>query len=283
VVGAVAADAPFADARKRPVILFSHGYGGTARMMGWFGVPLARAGYVVVAVDHPGNNGLDKMTTPGALLWWTRAQDLAAALAAVKADPEIGPRIDGERVGVSGFSAGGFTTLVSAGARADVFRLEAFCKAHPDDGICRPQKEYALSIDEADKAARSPELAGVVAHAGDDYAIAGVKAAFAIAPAIVQALEPDSLKAVRIPTAIILGDRDPVAPPDTNGRVAAGLIPNVELKELPGVKHYDFLAACTDAGRAASELCRDELPQEPTHKAAIDMALDFFGRTLGKP
>src|SRR5262252_9762291 len=64
LVDAAAQGAPFADAKPRPVILFSHGFGGTARMMGWFGVPLARAGYVVVAVDHPGNNGADKMTVP---------------------------------------------------------------------------------------------------------------------------------------------------------------------------------------------------------------------------
>ncbi|MFL5382735.1 MAG: hypothetical protein ACJ8GN_09505, partial [Longimicrobiaceae bacterium] len=43
-VDQVAQGAPFADMKRRPVILFSHGFGGTARMMGWFGVPLARAG-----------------------------------------------------------------------------------------------------------------------------------------------------------------------------------------------------------------------------------------------
>ncbi|WP_293458600.1 prolyl oligopeptidase family serine peptidase [Phenylobacterium sp.] len=283
VVGAVAPDAPFADAKVRPVILFSHGFGGTARMMGWFGVPLARAGYVVVAVDHPGNNGLDKMTTPGAILSWTRADDLAAALGAAKADPEIGPRIDGAKVGVSGFSAGGFTTLVSAGARPEMFRFVAFCRRHPEDGVCRPQKEYALSMDDAEKALKSPELAGAVAHAGDDHRIPGVKAAFAIAPAIVQGLTPESLASIKVPTAILLGDADPVAPPDTNGRVAARMIPGAEVRELPGVKHYDFLSTCTDAGRAVTELCRDEPPQDPTHQAAIDMALDFFGRTLGAP
>ena len=35
-VGSAALDAPFVDGRRRPVILFSHGFGGTARMMGWF-------------------------------------------------------------------------------------------------------------------------------------------------------------------------------------------------------------------------------------------------------
>ena len=70
---------------------------------------------------------------------------------------------------------------------------------------------------------------------------------------------------------------------DDNGRVAAKLIPNVRLVELSGVKHYDFLAACTPAGQAAVDLCKDELPQDPTHKAALDAALAFFGSTLGKP
>src|SRR4051812_26179658 len=42
IVDQVAQGAAFADAKPRPVILFSHGFGGTARMMAWFGVPLAR-------------------------------------------------------------------------------------------------------------------------------------------------------------------------------------------------------------------------------------------------
>ena len=52
--GSAAPNADFEDARRRPVILFSHGFGGTARIMAWFGTALARHGYVVIAVDHPG-------------------------------------------------------------------------------------------------------------------------------------------------------------------------------------------------------------------------------------
>ncbi|MDB5498241.1 MAG: hypothetical protein JWP28_2272 [Phenylobacterium sp.] len=282
-VGAVAQDAAFADARPRPVILFSHGFGGTARMMAWFGAPLARAGYVVIAVDHPGNNGMDKMTAAGAILWWDRAQDLRAALDAVKADPAIGPHLDLKRIGVSGFSAGGFTSLVSAGARVDMNRFQAFCRAHPADGVCAPQKEFALSRDDARKALASPELAAEAAHAGDDHAIPGVRAAFAIAPAIVQALPPQGLARMKVPVAIILGAADPVAPPETNGLVAAKAIPHAELKILPGVGHYDFLSTCTPAGVASVPICTAKVPQDPTHQAAIDMALAFFGRTLGKP
>lgn len=283
IIDQIAYNAPFVDAKKRPVILFSHGFGGAARMMGWFGVPMARAGYVVVAVDHPGNNGQDKMTTPGAIMSWTRARDLRAAWEAVKADREIGPHLDPKRVGVAGFSAGGFASLVAAGARTDMFQFLAFCRAHPTDGVCAPQKEYKLTMADAEAALRSPELAAEVARAKDDLSIPGVKGAFAIAPAIVQGLDAASLKRMKTPVMIFLGDADPVAPPDTNGRVAARAIPGAQLRELPGVKHYDFLGACTDAGRAAVDICRDELPQDPTHKATIEAALGFFGKALGKP
>jgi len=282
-VGAVAPDAAFAPGGPSPVILFSHGFGGAARMMGWFGTALARAGYIVVAVDHPGNNGVDKMTVAGAILSWDRVQDLRAALEAARADPTIGPHLDLGRIGVSGFSAGGFTALVSVGARVEMNRFLAFCRRRPTDGVCAPQKEFALTMDDAQRALASPELAAEAAHAGDDHTIPGVRAAFAIAPAIVQALPPEGLARIKVPVAIILGDADPVAPPDTNGVVAAKAIVHAELKVLPGVGHYDFLAACTPAGVAAVPLCAIKVPQDRTHQAAIDMALAFFRRTLGAP
>lgn len=283
LVGAVAPDAAFADAKPRPVILFSHGFGGTARMMGWFGTALAREGYLVVAVDHPGNNGMDKMTVPGAMLWWDRAEDLRAALDRVKSDPDIGSHLDLDRLGVSGFSAGGFTSLVAVGAKVDVNHFLAFCRRNPTDGVCAPQKEFVVTRDDATKALASPELAAEAARAGEDHSIAGVRAAFAIAPAIVQALPPEGLAKMKTPVAIILGDVDPVAPPDTNGRVAARAIPRAQLKELAGVGHYDFLSTCTSAGMASVPICTAKVPQDQTHQAAIDMALAFFGRTLGKP
>lgn len=282
-VGSAAPDAAFADDIRRPVILFSHGFGGTARMMAWFTLPLVRAGYVAVAVDHPGNNGEDKMTVGGAAMFWDRPGDLAAALNAVEADPTIASHLDPDRLGVAGFSAGGFTAIAATGARVDASRLQAFCDRNPTDGICMPQKEFPLSTEQMLAALNSPELAPEVAHSGDDHTIPGVRAAFAIAPAIVQAFDPASLKADTTPVGIILGDADPVAPPDTNGRVAARDLAHAELRELPGVGHYDFLATCTPAGVVAIPVCADKVPQEPTHQSAIDMALAFFANTLGRP
>jgi predicted dienelactone hydrolase len=281
--GASAADAAFADKKLRPTILLSHGFGGTARMMAWFGLKLAEAGYVVIAVDHPGNNGEDKMTVPGSILFWERAGDLAAALKAAKADPVIGPHVDNTNVGLAGFSLGGFTALVGAGARVDMTRLFDFCAANPKDGVCMPQKEFAFTMPQAKAALASPELSVAAARASEDHHIPAIRGVFAIAPAVIQALRPESLARLSMPVAILLGDVDPVATPATNGLVAAKAIPGAELKRLPGVGHYDFLGTCTDAGRAATPLCTAMVPQDRTHKTATDMALAFFGKTLGKP
>jgi predicted dienelactone hydrolase len=191
--------------------------------------------------------------------------------------------MDLARLGVSGFSAGGFTALVSVGARVDLNRFLPFCDKNPTDGVCAPQKEFPISPDQKRQALTSPDLAAEVARAGDDHTIPGVRAAFVMAPAIVQALTPASLSAIRAPVAIILGDIDPVAPPATNGLVAAHDIPGAELKVLPGVGHYDSISTCTPFGVAYVPVCSAKVSQDATHKAAIDLALAFFDRVLGPP
>ncbi|HEX3701289.1 MAG TPA: alpha/beta hydrolase [Phenylobacterium sp.] len=281
--GSSAPDAPFADRRPRAVILFSHGYGGTARIMGWFCTELARAGYVVVAVDHPGNNAADPMTAPGAAMFWDRAEDLRDAWRRVAADPALAPHLDRRKLAAAGFSAGGFTALVAAGVKVDLERFIAFCQAHPDDGVCKPQQEFPMTLNQAEAALAAPPLAAERARADGPHATPGVKAVFAIAPAIVQALDPDSLKAMRIPVAIILGDADPIATPRTNGLAAAQLIPNAELTVLDDVGHYDFLAPCTPAGEAKIDFCRTKTRKAPTHRATVGAALAFFGHALGGP
>lgn len=282
-VGSSAPDAPFADARRRAVVLFSHGYGGSARMMAWFGTVLAQQGYVVVAVDHPGNNSVDKMTVAGSAMFWDRPGDLQAALDTAAADPVIGAHMDLRRLGVAGFATGGFTALAAAGARVDLQRFQASCTAHPDDGLCKPQPEFPVTQEQAQAALATPELAAEAARAGDDHSIRGVRAAFVMAPALVQAFDPASLAAMTVPVAIVLGEGDPVAPPRFNGGAAARAIPRAQLKGLPRVGHYDFLADCSQAGYETLAVCQIEVPQGQTHVTALETALMLFGRTLGAP
>jgi len=120
-----------------------------------------------------------------------------------------------------------------------------------------------------------------LAHRKDDLSIASVKAVFVMAPGVVQSLDPESLKGMRVLVRILLGDVDKVAPPATNGEVAAALIPGAKLIVLPRVDHYDFLAECTPAEDAAVPVCPTDVPRAATHKVTIEGTLALFGATLG--
>jgi predicted dienelactone hydrolase len=280
-IGRVAVDAPFAPGRH-PVILLSHGFGGSARIMGWFGTALARAGDVVIAVDHPGTNARDPITMAGSLLIWDRAVDLRVALDTAKADPRIGPHLDTQRLGVAGFSLGGLTALLSAGARVDIDHYIQFCHTHAADPTCVAQAEAPdLTLAAREQAMKTPAMAMLAKQAGDDYSIPGIRAVFVMAPGGVEALAPASLRTLDTPVSIMLGDADPVAPPASNGKLAAALLPHATLKVLPGVGHYDFLADCTALGKRKEPPCQHiRVSQQRTHDAAIATAEAFFASHL---
>jgi len=279
--GRAAADAPFAPGRH-PVILFSHGFGGSARMMAWFGTALARAGDVVIAVDHPGTNGRDPITMAGSLLVWDRAVDLRVALDAAKADRRIGPHLDTQRLGVAGFSMGGLTSLLSAGARMDIDHIIRFCQSPAADATCAAQAEAPdQTMAAREQALKKPPMAALAKHAGDDYVTPGIRAVFVMAPGGIEAIAPASLRALTMPVSILLGGADTVAPPASNGRLAATSLPHAALKVLPGVGHYDFLGDCTAAGRQQMALCRGfQVSPSRTHAAAIATAEAFFASHL---
>lgn len=131
--GRAAHDGAVAGTPERfPLILLSHGTGGSALMMAWLGTKLAAHGYIAVAVNHPGNNAVDGYTVQGFTLGWERAVDLSRVLDQMLADHRFGPRIDANRIGAAGFSLGGYTMMVLAGAVAtpfDVQKLERECSA----------------------------------------------------------------------------------------------------------------------------------------------------------
>ncbi|MFZ5726039.1 MAG: alpha/beta hydrolase family protein [Pseudomonadota bacterium] len=267
---------------RRGVILLSHGFGGAAVAMDWFAAAMAEAGYVVIGVDHPGNNGLDPMTRAGAALFFERPGDLRRAYDHVAADAELGPLLDPDRVAAAGFSAGGFTALALAGARVDPERLRRFCAANPDDGVCRPQIEYAVAIEDvlaildgAPARARLAEVAAAPPHPR-------IRALLVMAPAIVQAFDPASLATIDAEARFILGGADRVAPNTTNGLVAAARLPRAHHQIVPDAGHYDFLTTCAAGSPDPLPFCAHQRRPAAAHRAAITAALDLFARTIGK-
>jgi len=113
---------------SHPLVLFSHGYGGHRRQSTFLCTHLASHGYVVASVDHTGNTVIDFMQTVMRMAGGEsppnfgtelreyvamRPADVVFMLDAVLGtlDPEIAALVDASRIGMSGHSFGGWTTL----------------------------------------------------------------------------------------------------------------------------------------------------------------------------
>lgn len=268
---------------KWPLILLSHGTGGSAIQMAWIGTSLARAGYVAVAVNHPGNNALEPYTAEGFVLWWERATDLSEVLDGMLADPEFGPRIDALRVGAAGFSIGGYTVLALGGARADISVLMDLCKQQPDATVCHVPEMKDMGTPEQMLAAVRKTSGVSLAQSDESFRDPRVHAIFAMAPAMGFTLTPDSLHSMRVPVDIVVGSADTIAPPKDNADYIRAHVRGAKETMLPNVVHYTFLDVCTAAGRQKlGVFCADPatVDREAVHQQVDGMAVQFFDRAL---
>ncbi len=278
-----------------PLILLSHGTGGSAAQMAWLGTALARAGFIAAAVDHPGDNDAVEdrtgRTAEGFLLWWERATDLSEVLDGLLADAQIGPHIDRDRVGAAGFALGGYTVLELAGARTDIGAFYDLCRTKPADPICAVPELHDLPQDASDHPHTLGQLlASVRRRDGESLALSGesyrdprIHAIFALAPVLGFTLTPESLHALRLPVAEIVGSADSLAPPAQNADLIRANIRGVKETTLPTVAHDTFLDTCTAAGKAAlPQYCTDPpgVDRMAVHAQAADLAVGFFARAF---
>ena len=130
---------------KRPIVLLSHGMGGTYLSLNWLASGLAEKGAIVISVNHPNgwfkDRQVDKMFNH-----WTRVQDLQAALDDVLADPAMKDIVDKDRIYAAGFSFGGWTALSIGGATASPTGSLAYCKAAGERSHnCTDLQHFGLS------------------------------------------------------------------------------------------------------------------------------------------
>ena len=280
--GAATAHAAFAPSLEPfPLIVLSHGTGGSAQQLAWLGTSLARAGFIAAAVDHPGNNAVTGYTPEGFALWWERATDLSEVLDGLLADPELSPHIDKDRVGAAGFSLGGYTVLELAGARTDVSAYFDFCHKDPTNLDCHtPEMKDMPGVDQLLQAVRKTSGESL-ARAADSFRDPRIHAVFAIAPALAFTQTQESLRQIRLPVAVVVGSADPIAPPATNANLLKANIHGARETILPNVVHYTFLDTCTPAGKELVPLyCSDPpgVDRAAVHTQVSDMAVQFFAR-----
>ena len=281
--GAVAFGAPVAG-MQHPLIVLSHGTGGSAAMLAWLAQPLAASGYIVAAPNHPGNNALHPYTVQGFSLPWLRAGDLSLTIDALLASPRFAPFIDAHRIAAAGFSLGGYTMMEIAGARTDLAGLAAYCRTAKAQPNCAGPPEFPDLTARADALAEAdPSFAAARADQGASYRDARVRSVFAIAPAIGPAVTAASLAAIAIPVAVVVGSNDTIAPGPDNAQRYAAAIPGATLEIVPDAGHYTFLDDCLAAGLTEQPLLCTDPPgadRARVHAHVADEAVAFFGRTL---
>ncbi|MDJ0704916.1 MAG: hypothetical protein QNJ46_16665 [Leptolyngbyaceae cyanobacterium MO_188.B28] len=122
-----------------PLVVLSHGLGGDRTTLAYLAKHLASHGFAVVVVEHPGssetqisallNGQASQAVEPEEMIRRpTSVQALLDQLEIMaQGDPNLGNRIDFQRVGVLGQSLGAYTTLALAGATVDLETLAEHC------------------------------------------------------------------------------------------------------------------------------------------------------------
>jgi predicted dienelactone hydrolase len=239
----VAAGAPVTG-RGLPLVVMSHGTGGTFEGHYDTALALAEAGFVVASVTHAGDNYRDQSAFSRVE---NRPRHMKALIDYMLASWPRHDALDPARIGMFGFSAGGFTALVAIGGVPDMTRVASFCAAHPDDWACNRARE----LRNGPPAPPAPPSAFV-----HDPRIT---AAIVAAPAIGYVFTPEGLSGVKIPIQLWRGDRDEILTNPYHAQNVHDALPiKPEYRVVPNAGHFAFLAPCNAALQSiAPDICRD--------------------------
>ena len=265
----VAEEAPIAMGRF-PLLALSHGNTGSPLALHYLATWLARQGFVVVAVVHPGDNAHDHSRLGTLSNLYGRPLQVSAAITAARDDALVGPYLNEGKVGVIGYSAGGETALILSGARPDLDRLRQYCLERPNDAdAC---KTHGILI--ADRSELAPE------------ADQRVGAVMLMAP-LSLLFGRHALAGVQVPALIYSGDSDQLVAVDRNAEALARKLPvTPDYRLLAGAGHFVFMAHCDDEQFARMPaLCKDAdgVDRRHIHHSLQRDTAAFFSQALGAP
>jgi predicted dienelactone hydrolase len=212
-----------------PLIVMSHGNGGFFGGHADTAQALAEAGFVVAALTHTGDNYADQSRATDVA---NRPRQMSVLIDyMLKASP-MRAAIDPDRVGAFGFSSGGFTVLVAAGAEPDLTTMTAHCKAHPDFFDCKLVAAHPFPVD-ADK--------------GPWIHDARIRAVVSAAPAVGYSFSKAGLAKVTMPLQLWRAENDQILPdPFYASNVRANLPRAPEYHLVAKAGHFDFLTPCNN-------------------------------------
>ena len=262
----VAFNAPV-NGKALPMVVMSHGTGGS--LLGHFdtAIALADAGFVVVAMNHTGDNYADQSRSVDMM---DRPRQVSRVIDHMLSTWEGHAAIDAERIGMFGFSAGGFSTLASIGGIADFAKIGPMCRQYPEDFVCQLIAK-----------SQGP----VVVPATTVVTDTRIKAAVIAAPALGFTFSPDGLKNVKVPVQLWRAENDVVVPHPRYAEAVRLALPEVpDYHVVPDAGHFDFLAPCSDAlASMAPAICTSSpgFDRAAFHVGFDSAVVKFFKNTLG--
>ena len=270
-------DAPAA-VGEHPLVVLSHGFGGSWGNQEWLASALAQRGFIVAAVNHPGTTSKDRSARAAAQLW-QRPVDIRRAIDAVLAQPnQFGEVLPG-RIAVVGHSLGGWTALEVAGARFDPERFSQDCKVHRQLAPCAVYQQ----------------LNPAQAPLAEDLSDKRVTAIVSLDLGLSRGFTDQSLAALPVPTLVIAaGVPSTELPAELESADLAKRLPPASTRyvEISDATHFSFMAVCKPGGEALIEesspgdgmICRDGAgarPREVIQQQVTSLIVEFLAQPKG--
>ena len=285
--GYSALNAPFDDTTPRPLIVLSHGTGGSAAQLSWLAEHLVAGGYIVAAVNHHGNTALEDRQWPAAyVLPSERSRDLSVLIDKLLNHAELGPRIDRNRIGAAGFSLGGYSVFGLAGIQLPSFDVwEQRCSYRMDLSACQLPPEAEFGLEDIDRIkASDPIFLSSVERARESVQDRRIGAVYAIAPALISLIEEADLSIdVLADVKVILAEQDEQITFSETSHVLDQILPQAEARVIERATHYMFLSPCSIRGKLfLRSLCSDPvgINRRDVHAKVGKDAVDFFDSIL---
>lgn len=269
----------------RPLVMISHGHGGSDLGHHDLATYLASRGFIVAAITHPKDNFRNSSGDGHPTVLVGRPIQISAAISFLLQSPRWKPLIDPSRIGVAGFSNGGYTSLLLVGAVPRFTNLVRHCRLHPDDrNMCVPlaqleagARRHGGSAEQAiDELQRS-------LHRWGDTDDPRVKAAFVMAP-FSSVFDAAGLAHIDRPVFLYYGQHDEVLPPRYDVlHIAPHIKTLVGIRMIPNAGHYVFLSPCSrELARGNADICVDPpgVDRAAVHRQINAAALAFYRRTM---
>lgn len=269
----------------KPLVVISHGHAGSDLGHHDLAVYLASHGFITATLQHPYDNYLDASGDGHPNVMIGRPIQVKATISMLLGDGRWKNLIDPDRIGVAGFSNGGYTSLLLVGAVPQFTRYISYCKAHPRDaGICGHAKEFTAQL-----AKQGLTVKQYLTTMQEQFRRWGnpddsrIKAAFAMAP-LSLIFDKAGVASINRPVFLYYGQNDQVLDPKYNVLHIAPLVKTlVGIRMIPKAGHYVFLSPCSPRlTKEAPDICIDPpgVDRTAVHRQIDANALAFFRKEL---